>query len=201
MARLLRGAAVAALVGGATASLSACSGDPGPIVTESPSATLTVATTLPPTPTPSMTSEEELLAQIPENARGEDFASASNFAKFFVRLYPQMMREKDPRLFRLLSDDDCLFCNNALEQYQQLVDSNQTMIGGDVTAQDSLASGGLEADGTMNASFDAASAARTYLDLDGNVISTFPGQSGRFGVNLRYQDGHWVVLGVGSADQ
>jgi hypothetical protein len=31
-----------------------------------------------------LTAEEELLAQIPEDARSEDFVSASNFAKFFV---------------------------------------------------------------------------------------------------------------------
>ncbi|MBC7297357.1 MAG: hypothetical protein H5T82_00430, partial [Demequina sp.] len=110
MARLLRCAAVVALVGGATASLSACSGDPGPIVTETPSATRTVETTPSPSPTPSVTSEEELLAQIPEDARAENFVSASNFAKFFVREYQRMFAEHDSGLFALLSGDECQFC-------------------------------------------------------------------------------------------
>src|SRR5680860_1578321 len=90
MALLLRYVAVAALVGVATASLTACSGDPGPIVTESPSLTRTVEATPSPSPTPTVTSEEELLAQIPEDARGEDFQSATQFSRFFLGLYPHL---------------------------------------------------------------------------------------------------------------
>src|SRR5664279_416147 len=116
MARLLRYVAVAALVGVATASLTACSGDPGPIVTESPSLTRTVETTPSPSPTPTVTSEEELLAQIPEDARGEDFYSASQFAKFFIREYTRLfLEDASSDLYAELSSDECAYCASALE--------------------------------------------------------------------------------------
>src|SRR5665811_1185191 len=115
MARLLRCVAVVALVGGATASLTACSGDPGPIVTESPSLTRTVEATPSPSPTPTVTSEEELLAQIPESARGEDFQSATNFARFFFALYPGLFaRASDTQLFEYLTGENCGFYLNAI---------------------------------------------------------------------------------------
>ncbi|NYI42595.1 hypothetical protein [Demequina lutea] len=193
---------VVVLLGGATVSLSACTGDSDPIASPSPS----VSTVVTPSPSPSVSpsptalTDEELLALIPENARGEDFLSASNFAKFFVGLYPEMMHDQDPELFSMLSDPDCVFCNNALGNLADLVASDGSMTGGDVTVEVGLASGGLEADGTTNASFDAETADTTFLDVAGSVTSTVPGRGGRLGVSLRYDVDHWVVLGVGSED-
>ena len=110
MARRLHGAAVAVLVGGATVFLAACSGnDPQPFVSETPSRTAVVVTDSP-SPTPTLTAEEKLLAQIPENARGEDFVSASNFAKFFILEYQAMFTKRDDSIFKLLSEPGCKFC-------------------------------------------------------------------------------------------
>jgi hypothetical protein len=145
-----------------------------------------------------VTPEEELLEQIPENAREEDFQSASNFAKFFVKLSQDIMANRDPTLFEYLSDAECVFCSNALESYESLVASGGTVEGGELTVPEELASGGLLDDGTTNASFDAETAETRFLDSEGNVTSTTPGRSGRLGVALLYEDDHWVVLGVGS---
>lgn len=200
MARLSRFVAVAVLLGGATASLSACTGDANPVVSTSPSVTAEVTPSPSVSPSPTPLSEEELLALIPEDARAENFVSASNFAKFFVMLYPEMMQKQDPELFALLSDSACVFCNNALGDLAELIAADGTVTGGDVTVEAGLASGGLEGDGTTNASFDAETADATFLDSGGDVTSVVPGRAGRLGVSLRYDVDHWVVLGVGSRD-
>jgi len=159
-----------------------------------------VSETPSPSPTPTALSDDELLAMIPQEARGEDFQSASIFARFFLTLYPEMMQTKDSRLFALLSDDTCVFCQNALASYDDLIASNGSVTGGDFTFDAGLASGGLETDGTTNASFGATTAEAVYLDDQGNVSSTVPERSGRLGVRLRYDQGHWSVLGVGSEE-
>src|SRR5690554_5304864 len=65
---------------------SACSGDPAPIVTETPTATPSETPSPSPTPSPSATAltDEEVIEAIPEEARHEDFPGAQEFAKFFL---------------------------------------------------------------------------------------------------------------------
>ncbi len=196
MARLLRFVAVAALVGGATASLTACSGDPGPIVTETPSPTRTVEATPSPTPTPTVTSEEELLAQIPEDARGEDFYSASQFAKFFILEYQRMFDDQDSSLFYLLSEPDCIFCTSSMQSYADLVVPGETVDGGEITIDPGLAQGELQEDGTTIATIRVATAAQTFRDASGEVIEQTPAGSGLISVKMRHVDGHWIVVDV-----
>ena len=198
MARLSRFVTVAVLLGGATVSLSACTGGSDPIASPSPSVSTVVTPSPSVSPSPTALTDDQLLALIPEDARAENFVSASNFAKFFVRLYPSMMQNKDSELFRWLSDDACVFCQNALDSYQQLVVSNGSVTGGDMNVEEALASGGLEPDGTTNASFDVQTTDMVFLDSAGNVTALKSGHGGRVGVGLRYDGDHWVVLGVGS---
>ena len=198
MARLSRFVTVAVLLGGATVFLSACTGGSGPIASPSPAVSTVVTPSPSVSPSPTPLTDNQLLALIPENARAENFVSASNFAKFFVRLFPSMMQNKDSQLFAKLSDPDCVFCKNALDSYQQLVVSNGSVTGGDMTIEEALASGGLEPDGTTNASFDVQTTDMVFLDGAGNVTARESGHGGRVGVGLRYDGNHWVVLGVGS---
>ena len=196
MTRLLRIAEVAVLVGGATAVLTSCSGDPGPIVTETPSPASTVVTTPSPSPTPSVTPEEELLAQIPENARNESFVAATNFAKFYLELYPQMMTTLDGELFQLLSSPGCEFCQSALQTRDDLEDASQVRQGGEPTFPDEPASGGQEAEGTFTIVLKMETAPSTTVDATGDVVGTGAGGVGVVGLSLSFDDGHWTVLGV-----
>jgi hypothetical protein len=196
MTRLLRVAAVAVLVGGATAVLTACSGDPGPIVTESPSPTV-VVTTPSASPTPSVTPEDELLEQIPENARGEDLISATNFVVFFLSAYPQILTGSQPELFDLLSDEGCIFCDNVEAQLRDSLGLNEAVRGGEVKSLQTIADGGLQDDGTWSVSFDMSVTDLERIDSAGDIVAVDPGGEGRTTVLLAY-DGHWVVLGVGA---
>ena len=199
MARLLRFAAVAVLLGGATAGLSGCTGDADPVASPSPSVTAESPSPTPSaSPSPTALSEEELLELIPEDARAENFAAASNFAKFFIAEYHQMFLSKDDALFAALSEPGCVFCENSLAEYEEVIGSGGSLRGGDMVIEDGLAAGGNQGDGTTNASFGLEVAVVEYLDSSGAVVKTIPATSGRVGVFMRYDVDHWVVIEVGS---
>ncbi len=197
MTRLSRFAAVVVLVGGATAVLSSCSGDPGPIVTETPSPTRTVEATLSPSPTPTLTPEEELLAQIPEDARGEDFASASNFAKFFVREYTRLfLEDASTRLYAELSSADCEYCASALANARETAEAGAHSVGGEFSLPDVVGRGGLREDGyTYVAQRFELSDATTY-GPDGTELSVGRGGSGDVGLKLKFEKESWRVYAV-----
>lgn len=201
MARLLRYVAVVALVGGATASLTACSGDPGPIVTESPSLTRTVEATPSPSPTPTLTSEEELLAQIPEDARGEDFYSASQFAKYFWSQYPRLFDqgsagETAASLWDVVSDEGCAFCGSALASSTDMAAEGQYRRGNEFTWTSELGTGGLSDDGFTYVNLDGTISEVQTVDAAGYVVDEEDGFKGTFGVQLQYAQDHWVVFGA-----
>lgn len=197
MTRLLRYAAAVVLVGGATAVLSACTSDPEPIVTQTPSPTATVAMTPSPSPTPTLTPEEELLAQIPEDARSEDFASATQFARFFIELYPGLFApEPDTEVFAFLSTQDCEFCAGALESSVATEEAGAHSEGGDFAWPDALATGGLGEDDFWYVSqrFSVTDTI-TYL-ADGSVHKTVRGGTGDVALKLALEEGAWRVHGV-----
>ena len=202
MARLLRFAAVAVLVGGATAFLSGCTGDSDPVVSLSPSVTAEATPSPSPSvsvsPTPTALSDEELLELIPEDARVESFIGASNFAKFFLLEYNRMFSTGDSRLFQALSEPGCTFCANSLREFEDVIGSGGSVVGGGMTIEEGLAAGGDLGDGTTNASFGIEIGEVQYLDSEGVVVDTVPPTAGRLGVLMRYRDGHWSVIDVGS---
>ncbi|WP_291379713.1 DUF6318 family protein [Demequina sp.] len=195
MTRLLRGAAVAVLVGGATVVLTSCSGDPGATPTETPPSTSTVVVTTPsPTPTPSVTPEEELLEQIPENARGEDFQSATHFARFFLAMYPDLFaKDSDTQLFEYLSGETCRFCEKAMAGVAEARELDAYSVGGEVTFPDVLARGGLQEDGFWYVADRFQAAAVETFGPDGDLLDGAPPYSGEARFRLDYRDGHWRV--------
>jgi hypothetical protein len=144
--------------------------------------------------------DDQLLALIPENARAENFVSASNFAKFFVNEYYIMLNTGDDSLFRALSQPGCTFCENALQEFGDVIGTGGSVVGGDMTLDPGLAAGGDMGDGTTNASFGVAVAEVRYLDSDGVVYRTIPATSGRLGVLMRYDTDRWSVIDVGSQE-
>ncbi len=197
MARLLRYVAVVALVGVATASLTACSGDPGPIVTESPSLTRTVEATPSPSPTATLTPEEELLAQIPEDARGEDFQSATQFSRFFIGLYPALFAsEPETEPFATLSAPQCRFCSGALADADETRVAGGHSEGGEFTWPGDVLRGGLQDDGFwyITQDFEVTDTV-TYL-ADGSEYRVSLGGPGEVGVKLRFDRGMWHVYGI-----
>jgi hypothetical protein len=194
MARLSRFVTVAVLLGGATVSLSACTGGSDPIASPSPSVSTAVTPSPSVSPSPTPLTDDELLALIPEDARGEDFLSASNFAKFFVDLYPELFVEKpDTALFDFLSTDGCVFCDGALRDSAETVAASAHSEGGVFTFDDSLGQGGLRDDGfTYVGRRFSVTDTVTYL-ADGSEYRTVPGGKGIVALKTKFEDGVWRV--------
>ena len=159
---------------------------PSVVVSETPSVS----------PSPTALSEDELLALIPEDARAENFVSASNFAKFFVQEYQRMFVERDPSLLNVLSGPDCEFCQSARDSFAQLEAAGQHREGGDVTIDPAAAVGGLQDDGTYSVTLPMSTGPSETLDAQGVVLGSSGGGSGLAAFSLQYSDAHWVVLGV-----
>jgi len=197
MARLSRFVTVVALLGGATVFLSACTGGSDPVASPSPSVSTVVTPSPSLSPSPTPLTDDELLALIPEDARGEDFLSASSFAVYFLSTYPSIVTGDDSRLFDLITDEGCIFCNNVREALSGSLQPGESLQGGEVTSLQALADGGLQPDGTWNVSFDMTVAALERVDRDGNVLLIDPGGPGRVTVILTYAT-HWIAMGVGA---
>ncbi len=198
MARLSRFVTVAVLLGGATVSLSACTGGSDPIASPSPSVSTVVTPSPSVSPSPTPLTDAQLLALIPENARGDDFLSASNFAKFFVVESQAMLLDGDDGLLRAVSESGCTFCEASFATLAAMRDQGLTASGGGITVSPDLAVGGLQADGTWNASFDIEVATQEFIDSSGAVITSNPAESLRVGVVLIYKGSRWGVVDVGS---
>ncbi len=202
MTRLLRVAAVVVLVGGTAAALSSCTGstpeaDPSPtaVVTSSsaePSATVS------PTPTvlPPLT-DEEVLALIPSASRTESFAGASEFAEFYVQLYPGLfVVNPDRRLFEALSREGCVFCESAIDGSLATEEAGAYSEGGVFTFEPGLGSGGLSDDGfTYVSRRFSVTDTDTYLS-DGTFHRTVAGGTGTVALKLAYEEGAWRVYGA-----
>ncbi len=197
MARLLRFAAVAVLVGGATAGLSGCTGDADPVASPSPSVTAeSPSPTQSASPSPTALSEAELLELIPEDARAENLGAASNFAKFFVREYDVMFQTQDDALFRYMSGPDCEFCSSSLQTYADLIDAGGRRDGGDIVTTSDLATGGLNEDGYWYAGFAFEVTHSQDFDASEALVEEGPAGGGTAYAKLEFLDGRWIVQGV-----
>ena len=103
----------------AVLSLAGCTGGPGPIVTETPSATALES----PSPSPSASAslapltDAELLALMPPDAAIPDVRGAIATAVFFVQQFPGVVEHGDLRVWDALSGPDCAFCASMREMW------------------------------------------------------------------------------------
>ncbi|WP_144268219.1 DUF6318 family protein [Demequina sp. NBRC 110055] len=188
--------------------LAGCTNDPEPIVTTtptlSPTASPAASSSPSPTPTPSPSAtaltEEEVLAQIPENARNESLGDAFAFAQFFVIESQRMMIGFDTELFAALSSTECVFCNNSLELADDLQQKDLRIEGGEIEISDALPDGGLQADGTWRIEFEIDVGEQRTLDADGSVVETVPPNHLVASVVLNHDGSRWQVEGVGAKE-
>jgi hypothetical protein len=147
-------------------------------------------------PSPTSLTDDQLLALIPEDARAENFVSASNFAKFFVREYQRMFDDHDSALFAYLSSDRCKFCASSMQSFSDDEAAGNTMSGGEITPAEGLATGGLQSDETWLVQFPMHVAEAKYFNADGSPRTTDAAVDYNLGVLLERVDDHWRVLGL-----
>jgi len=204
MARLSRFVAVAVLLGGATVSLSACTGGSDPVASFGPSASA-VATSSPSasastSPSPTPLTDEELLAMIPENARGEDFFGASAFGRFMLAEYQRMFVSYDTRLWEAVSSPDCEFCVSSVSDVREIAGTGGARVGGAMTLDPAsgIAKGGLRDDGFFYVGYHFVITPWTDTDGDGVVIGSGDAASGETALKMKFVDGHWMVYDIGT---
>jgi hypothetical protein len=197
MARLSRFVTVAVLLGGATVSLSACTGGSDPIASPSPSVSTVVTPSPSVSPSPTPLTDDEVLALIPEDARAENFVSATNFARFFLDRYPELFDAKpETALFRSLSAPSCGFCSKALSDSDGTVSVGAHNEGGRFVWPNQSVRGGIQDDGFWYVTQGfSVSDTSTYL-ADGTLHKTEQGGAGEVGVKLSFGEEGWRVDGV-----
>lgn len=183
--------------------MTACTTDSGndPSATATAVATSTSSPPSPsetPSPSPTVTPEEELLAQIPENAREQDFASATNFARFFLTEWDRSYVTLDTALLNALSLDSCTFCASTTTEISEFRSAGLAVDGGGVEFSNELPRGGLEENGDTNVTLRVTVGALTATDSEGNVETSYSSEDLMVAVVLRYQDAHWAVVDVAS---
>jgi hypothetical protein len=143
--------------------------------------------------TPTLTAEEQLLAQIPEGAKGDDLPSAVEMAKFFLLLQPELYRGGDPALWEYLSLPECTFCSSTVTSTRQRVADGHLQVGGEYTVPEQVERSVLdiETDDTTTAlvGFSFTEDAYQIVAEDGAVVKA--GEAGTYeaALALRFVDG------------
>lgn len=151
-------------------------------------------------PAPTMTTEDQLIAMIPEAAKGDDLPAAIEMAKFFITLHPGLYQGEDPALFQFLSLPECTFCNSSVEVTQERVSTGLVQVGGEFTIPDQIEQAVLDTktDNTVTAlvGFTLYEEAWQFVDGSGGVVKSGSGSDGWTAVALRFVDGMWRIYGV-----
>ena len=195
-----RGWGVGAVVGAAVLLVTACGGDPEPVVSPSatPSVTVSPSVTPSPSPSPSATAltEDEVLAAIPEAARVESFPGAQAFAEYFLDQASTALVKRDSGAIDVLADEECVYCANVRDSIASLEEAGSTVSGGDSVYPWEVASGGLQSDGTWAVRLRAETAPIEVTSAAGDTTVAVPAESADVTVALRWQVDRWQVLEV-----
>ncbi|PKQ26287.1 MAG: hypothetical protein CVT64_04105 [Actinobacteria bacterium HGW-Actinobacteria-4] len=179
--------------------MTGCTGEPAPIVTETPVPTLSPGATVAPSPSPGEGGplrDEELLAILPPGAERDDVQGAVVTAHFFVELFPEVARTAEFEVWDALSLPGCDFCANVRSRALSDVELGIAVRGGDVE----LVEGTTE---TVPQDDEALLVAVVVSEAD--LFVTEPGQAERlavagadvrFLVLVRYDGSAWRVVDV-----
>lgn len=175
--------------------LSGCVDGGGPAVESSPP--VVTSESVDASPSPSMSTEERLLAMIPEEAKGDDLMAAEAMAKFFITLHPGLYQGEDPALFEFLCLPESVFCSSSLAVTQERLSEGTVQVGGDAEIPDQVSQMVLttEDDGVETAfiGFRFVELPHSTLGSDGSTLRTSDGGEYEAAVALRHQDGLWRI--------
>ncbi|WP_062301140.1 DUF6318 family protein [Demequina subtropica] len=184
--------------------LSGCFGEPGPIVSETPSVAGTVAEATSPTPTPSPSAElealtdEELIALLPERALIPDVRGAMATAEFFLEQYAPMFHTGDTRIWEALSAEGCEYCASALENAERVRDEGWTARGGEIEVIRNTQDGSLTSPTSAYYSIEVHRASAYLKSEEGIESESASASRTHFEFALELVDEHWMVVGVAS---
>lgn len=149
-------------------------------------------------PSPSMSHEDQMLALIPEDAKGDGLLAAEAMAKFFISLVPELYRTDDTALWEFLSLPSCEFCASGLANSRAYMESGKTFEGGEFVLPEIILGSVLDVDGTELAYVPVPvqeKASVTY-GPNGEIESTGSAREVEFTVALELVGGQWRINGI-----
>ena len=141
-----------------------------------------------------------MLAQIPEEAKGDDLLAAVEMAKFYLLLQPDLYRGGDNSLWQFLALPECEFCSSTVTSTEKRVAAGHLQVGGEYAVPEQVEAAvlDLETDDTTTAlvGFSFTEAAYQIVATDGSVIKSGDAGTYRAAFALRHVDGVWRVYGA-----
>lgn len=175
----------------------ACTGEPGPIVTETPSPLASVPLSPSPSASPTPLTDAELLALMPPDAAYPDARGAVATAVFFVEQFSVVYETSDLRVWDALSMPECIFCGSVRDSVlkEQAVGDFET--GGEMTIDSgSVVANYYDVDGYWYVTFRYSQSPSSTVHSDGTTEPSGDGGTGSTSMRMTSVDGVWKVSGV-----
>ena len=141
-----------------------------------------------------------MLAQIPEEAKGDDLLAAVEMAKFFILLHPGLYQGGDRELFEWLSLPECEYCSSSLAVTEERLAEGIVQVGGDFTIPEQVERSVIDPDTdnttTALTGFKVNEAPYEFVDTEGQITFSDPGGEFSAALALRHIDGLWRVYEV-----
>lgn len=183
--------------------LAGCTGDPGPILTETPTGVPTQATAMPsasgsPTATVSPLTDAELLALMPPEAAYTDIRGAIATAEFFLLQYPLALESGDLRAWDALSLPGCIFCGSVRDHVLKNTANGEFETGNALNIDhDATVANYYDVDGFWYVTLQYQQEASTLHLPDGTTSVSAPSESGSISLRLTHDDEVWRISDVG----
>ena len=180
---------IAGLVLAAGLALSACTGaTPDPEVTTGPTGDPTASAS----PSPSVPAKPER----PEAMEREDAKGAAAAAEYFIELYPYVMATGDTEEFEAMSHRACGFCDDALEQANQIRIRHEAWSGGEIRTVLLETYARDEVTGVYPLDFEVEQDAARITDGEGATVFEGEDERATYRVELGRTSGNWVVVEI-----
>ncbi len=199
---MARRAVAATMLAGVCVGVAACTGEPAPIVTESPTGGTVVVPTeaaaSTPSAAPTALTDDELLAMMPEGSERADVYGAMMTATFFLEQYAPMFHTGDTRVWEALSAEGCEYCADALANAERVRDEGWTARGGEITVDAGQTQAALTSDSEATVVVQSRIEDAFLTDDGGVEAQTGESRSVTYAFNLTVADSRWVVTEVAS---
>lgn len=184
--------------------LAGCTGDPEPIVTQTPTPTLPVESPSPtvsaaPGPDGELT-DEELLALMPPEAAQDDLDGAIATAEFFLEQYAAMMVSGDTAVWDALSDGECAFCLRHMDYAASILADGSKIEGSRLEVLGPAAEASFTDDmSRLLIVWNVRAHREQIIDVQGQVLDERPAERLEFSMVLEHREPIWVIVQIAAA--
>lgn len=132
----------------------------------------------------------------PEALEQNDLDSAVESAQYFFELYEYSLLAMDTRRFEALSADECLFCQNFIQNLSDVAKQGHAYQGGAFNLSDPITTPEESKSGRAEVYFYLDQEEAVVLSSDDVVVEEYPPESLAARIDLEYHKGSWRVTGV-----